>query len=79
MIFKSILKMTSVKPCFGSTSKTPETHPSLSAITQQYIDPLNVPSGIDAKQIKRLGFMEGEGRVLDGLTKWVPRKSKTYF
>jgi len=71
--------MTSVKPCFGSTSKTPETHPSLSAITQQYIDPLNVPSGIDAKQIKRLGFMEGEGRVLDGLTKWVPRKSKTYF
>ena len=79
MIFKSILKLTSVKPCFGSTSKTPETHPSLSAITQQYIDPLNVPSGIDAKQIKRLGFMEGEGRVLDGLTKWVPRKSKTYF
>ena len=71
--------MTSVKPCFGSTSKTPGTHPSLSAITQQYIDPLNVPSGIDAKQIKRLGFMEGEGRVLDGLTKWVPRKSKTYF
>ena len=65
MIFKSILKMTSVKPCFGSTSKTPETHPSLSAITQQYIDPLNVPSGIDAKQIKRLGFMEGEGRVPD--------------
>ena len=37
----------------------------MSAITQQYIDPLNVPSGIDAKQIKRLGFMEGEGRVPD--------------
>jgi len=71
--------MTSAKLYFGSTSKTPGTHPSLSAITQQYIDPLNVPSGIDAKQIKRLGFMEGEGRVLDGLTKWVPRKSKTYF
>ena len=71
--------MTSAKLRYGNTSKTPETHPSLSAITQQYIDPLNVPSGIDAKQIKRLGFMEGEGRVLDGLTKWVPRKSKTYF
>lgn len=71
--------MTSAKLYFGSTSKTSGTHPSLSAITQQYIDPLNVPSGIDAKQIKRLGFMEGEGRVLDGLTKWVPRKSKTYF
>ena len=65
MIFESILKMTSAKLCFGSTSKTPETHPSLSANTQNYIDPLNVPSGIDAKQINRLGFMEGEGRVPD--------------
>ena len=57
--------MTSAKLRFGSTSKTPETHPSLSANTQQYIDPVNVPSGIDAKQINRLGFMEGEGRVPD--------------
>ena len=60
-----ILKMFLAKPCFGSTSKTPETHPSLSANTQQYIDPLNVPSGIDAKQINRLGFMQGDGRVPD--------------
>ena len=65
MIFESILKMTSAKLCFGSTSKTPETHPSLNANTRQYIDIVNVPSGIDAKQIKRLGFMEGEGRVPD--------------
>ena len=50
---------------FGSTSKTPETHPSLNANTRQYIDIVNVPSGIDAKQINRLGFMEGEGRVPD--------------
>ena len=57
--------MISAKPCFGSTSKTPETHPSLSANTRQYIDIVNVPSGIETKQINRLGFMEGEGRVPD--------------
>ena len=57
--------MTSANLCFESTSKTPETHPSLSANARQYIDPLNVPSGIDAKQINRLGFIEGEGRVPD--------------
>ena len=79
MIYKSILKMTLAKLCFGSTSKTSETHPSLSANTQQEANPVNVHSGIDAKQINRLGFMEGEGRVLDGLTQWVPKKSKTYF
>ena len=65
MIFKSILKMTSAKLCFVSTSKTPETDPSLIANAQQYIGPVNVPSGIDAKQINRLGFLEGEGRVPD--------------
>ena len=65
MIFKCILKMISAKPCFGSTSKTPETHPSLSANTRQEANPVNVPSGIDAKQINRLGFLEGEGRVPD--------------
>ena len=65
MIYKSILKMTLAKLCFGSTSKTPETHPSLSANTQHYIDPLNVLKGIENKQSDRLGFMEGEGRVPD--------------
>ena len=65
MIFKSILKMISAKPCFGSTRKTPETHPSLSANPRQEANPVNVPSGIDAKQINRLGFLEGEGRVPD--------------
>jgi len=65
MIFKCILKMISAKPCFGSTSKTPETHPSLSANSRQEANPVNVPCGIDAKQINRLGFLEGEGRVPD--------------
>jgi hypothetical protein len=65
MIFKSIKKIISAKLCFGSTSKTPDTHPSLSANTRQYIDLVNVSRGIDTKQINRLGFMEGEGRVPD--------------
>ena len=65
MIFKCILKMISAKPCFGSTSKTPETDPSLRVNARQYIDPLNVSSGIDTKQSDRLGFMEDEGRVPD--------------
>ena len=65
MIFESILKMTSVKLCFGSTSKTPETDPSLNANTRQYIDIVNVHSVIETKQSDRLGFMEGEGRVPD--------------
>ena len=65
MIFKCILKMISAKPCFGSTSKTPETHPSLSANSRQEANPVNVPNGINTKQINRLGFLEGEGRVPD--------------
>ena len=79
MIFKSILKLTSVKPCFGSTSKTPETHPSLSANTRQYIDIVNVHSGIDAKQIKRLGFMEGEGRAPDDFNTMSAREIENLF
>jgi len=50
---------------FGNTSKTPKSHSSLSANTQQEANPVNVHSGIDAKQINRLGFLEGEGRVPD--------------
>ena len=79
MTFKSILKMILAKLRFGSTSKTPETHPSLSANTQHYIDPLNVPSGIDAKQIKRLGFMEGEGRVPDDFNTMSAREIDNLF
>ena len=69
MIFESILKMTSAKLCFGSTSKTPETDPSLRVNARQYIDIVNVPSGIETKQSDRLGFMEGEGRVPDDFNK----------
>lgn len=65
MTFKSNLKMILAKLRFGSTSKTPETHPSLNANTRQETDPVNVPSGIENKQINRLGFMLGEGKVPD--------------
>ena len=57
--------MTLAKRRFGINSKTLETHSSLHANTRQYIDIVNVPSGIDTKQSDRLGFMEGEGRVPD--------------
>ena len=57
--------MISAKHRFSNTSKKPETHPSLSVNARQETDPVNSPSGIDTKQINRLGFMEGEGRVPD--------------
>ena len=65
MIFKSISKVILAKLRFCNTSKTPKSHSSLSANVRQETNPVNVPSGIDAKQINRLGFMEGEGRVPD--------------
>ena len=71
--------MTSAKPCFGSTSKTPKTHPSLSANTRQEANPENVPSGIDAKQINRLGFMEGEGRVPDNFNTMGSKEIENLF
>lgn len=71
--------MTSAKLRYGNTSKTPGTHPSLSANTQQYIDPLNVPSGIDTKQINRLGFMEGEGRVPDNFNTMGAKEIENLF
>ena len=71
--------MTSAKPCFGSTSKTPETHFSMIVNVRQEANPVNVPSGIDAKQINRLGLWKERGGFPMILIQWVPRKSKTYF
>jgi hypothetical protein len=79
MIFTSILKINLAKLRSGNTSKTAETHPSSNADSRQFIDPVNVPSGIETKQINWLGFMEGEGRGSNDLTQWVLWKSKTYF
>ena len=79
MTFKGILKMILAKLRFGSTSKTPETHPSLSANSRQEANPVNVPSGIDAKQINRLGFLEGEGRVPDDFNTMVSKEIENLF
>jgi len=65
MIFKSISKVILAKRRFGINSKTLETHSSCLLNDRQETVPVNVPSGIDAKQINRLGFLEGEGRVPD--------------
>ena len=79
MIFKCILKITSAKLCFGNISKTPETHPSLSANTRQEANPVNVPSGMDTKQSDRLGFMEGEGRVPDNFNTMGAKEIENLF
>ena len=71
--------MTSAKPCFGSTSKTPETHFSMIVNVRQEANPVNVPCGIDAKQINRLGFMEGEGRVPDDFNKMGAKEIENLF
>ena len=71
--------MTSEKRRYGSTSKMPETHPSLSANTQQYIDHLNALGSIENKHSNRLGFMEGEGRVPDDFNSMGSREIENLF
>ena len=79
MIFKSILKIILAKLRFRSTSKTPKSHSSLNANARQYIDLVNVPSGIETKQINRLGFMEGEGRVPDNFNTMGSKEIENLF
>ena len=43
----------------------PKANPSLTLKWGPKTAPVNAPSGIENKQINRLGFMEGEGRVPD--------------
>ena len=64
-IIRNFIKKFSPKPSADSLRKTPETNPSFMLIGRQETDPLNAPSVIENKQINRLGFMEGEGRVPD--------------
>ena len=51
----------------------------MSANALQYIDPVNVPSGIDTKQSDRLGFMEGEGRVSDNFNSMGAKEIENLF
>ena len=71
--------MISAKHRFGNTSKKPETHPSLSVNARQETDPVKFPSGIETKQINRLGFMEGEGRVPDNFNTMSAREIDNLF
>ncbi len=71
--------MTSAKLSYGNNSKTPGTHSSLNANARQYIDLVNVPSGIETKQINRLGFMEGEGRVPDNFNTMGAKEIENLF
>jgi len=79
MICKGILRVILAKLRFGKTSKTPKSHSSLIANARQYIDPVNVPSGIETKQINRLGFMEGEGRVPDNFNTMGAKEIENLF
>ena len=79
MIFKSISKVILAKLRFCNTSKTPKSHSSLSANARQYIDPVNAPSGIENKQVNRLGFMLGEGRVPDDFNSMGSREIENLF
>ena len=62
-----------------SLRKTPETNPSYTLIGRQETDSLNVPSGIENNQSKRLGFMEGEGRVPDEFNKMGASEIESMF
>ena len=64
---------------FGSTSKKPETHFSMIVNTLHKTDPVNVPNGIETKQINRLGFMEGEGRVPDNFNTMGAKEIENLF
>ena len=79
MTFKGILKMILAKLRFGSTSKTPKTHPSCLLNDRQETDPMNVPSGIETMHSDRLGFMEGEGRVPDNFNTMGSKEIENLF
>ena len=62
-----------------SQRKTPETNPSSTLKGRPNTDPLNSPSGIETKQIDRLGFMEGEGKVPDDFNTMCSREIENLF
>ena len=64
-IIRSFIRKFSPKPSADSLRKSPKTNPSFPIKGRPNTALVNVPSGIDTKQIYRLGFMEGEGRVPD--------------
>ena len=61
----NFIRKFSLKPSADSLRKTPKANPSLTLKWRPKTAPVNAPSGVENKQINRLGFMEGEGRVPD--------------
>ena len=64
-IIRNFIRKFSPNLSVDSLGKIPKANPSLTLKWRPKTAPVNAPSGIDAKQINRLGFMEGEGRVPD--------------
>ena len=62
-----------------SLGKTPETNPFFTFQGRPNTDPMNSPSGIETKQIDRLGFMEGEGKVPDDFNTMCSREIENLF
>jgi hypothetical protein len=63
----------------NSLRKTPKTNPSFSLKGRQQTGSANVPNSIENKQINRLGFMVGEGRVPDDFNTMSAMKIENLF
>ena len=64
-IIRNFIRKFSPNLSVDSLGKIPKSNPSLTLKWRPKTAPVNAPSGIENKQINRLGFMEGEGRVPD--------------
>ena len=64
-IIRNFIRKFSPNLSTDSLRNTPETNPSFPIKGRPNTAPVDAPSGVENKQINRLGFMEGEGRVSD--------------
>ena len=64
-IIRNFIRKFSPNLSVDSLGKIPKANPSLTLNWRPKTVLVNAPSGIENKQINRLGFMEGEGRVPD--------------
>jgi len=62
-IIRSFIRKFSPKTSADSLRKTPKTNPSFPIKSRPNTDPVDALGSIKNKRGKRLGFMEGEGRV----------------
>ena len=64
-IIRNFIRKLSLVLSADSLKKTPKTHPSFPIKGRPNTDPVYAFGSIKNKRGKRLGFMEGEGRVPD--------------